>query len=243
MTIYDNDDVDNEESSQDITCDTQEKENLQQISENIMIFMRGKYALDEIGDGKNELAFCENGNIIFTIRIYKSRYDFLIDDQCISVSDLETLDTVKELILKKKKPNRKPFAKKNAIVSDCGNRCDLCVHYTKTFSEDFLIEIGRRILRVYSKRKKTTKAMEKNWKLKNKFPPCSGCETGGIGNQYDCTQVRCAIRSGVDKCLNCRKYPCELSNVGLRPEIHTKTIYADDVTWAILPYVPKQYGN
>jgi len=30
---------------------------------------------------------------------------------------------------------------------------------------------------------------------------------------------------------------------GLKPEIHTNTIYAEDVTKIILPYVYGQYGN
>ena len=42
------------------------------------------------------------------------------------------------------------------------------------------------------------------------------------------------------------KNPCDKAHhlcAGLDPEIHTDIIYADDVTWAILPYVYKQYGN
>jgi hypothetical protein len=29
----------------------------------------------------------------------------------------------------KKKPNRKPLPKEQAIYGGCGHRCDLCVHY------------------------------------------------------------------------------------------------------------------
>lgn len=47
----------------------------------------------------------------------------------IPVSDLETLEAVKLLIIIKKNPNRKPFPKDRTIYSDCGMRCDLCVHY------------------------------------------------------------------------------------------------------------------
>jgi len=46
------------------------------------------------------------------------------------VADMATLEAVKELIMIKKKPNRKPFPKEQAVLSKCGMRCDLCVHYT-----------------------------------------------------------------------------------------------------------------
>ena len=43
---------------------------------------------------------------------------------------------LKKLILIKKKPNRKPLPKDNAVYGKCGHRCDLCVHYTES-SEEF----------------------------------------------------------------------------------------------------------
>lgn len=42
------------------------------------------------------------------------------------------------------------------------------------------------------------------------------------------------------RCVECEKYPCEQATVGYRQLEHTN-ISADDVTWAILPYVPHQY--
>ena len=55
--------------------------------------------------------------------------------------------------------------------------------------------------------------------------------------------MKCATENGVDKCINCNKYPCDKACVGLPPKIHTRIILADDVTWGILPFVYKQYGN
>lgn len=49
----------------------------------------------------------------------------------IDVSTLEQLEEIKKLVLIKKKPNRKPFPKTNALYSKCGQRCDLCIHYTQ----------------------------------------------------------------------------------------------------------------
>lgn len=53
----------------------------------------------------------------------------------IDISTLEQLEDVKNLILIKKKPNRKPFPKDNAVYSKCGQRCDLCIHYTNISEE------------------------------------------------------------------------------------------------------------
>jgi hypothetical protein len=47
----------------------------------------------------------------------------------IRVDNLETLETVKQMIMIKKKPNRKPFPQNHIHMSNCGHRCDLCVHY------------------------------------------------------------------------------------------------------------------
>lgn len=48
----------------------------------------------------------------------------------IRVDNLDTVEAVRKLILIKKKPNRKPFPKENAVYGKCGYSCDLCVHYT-----------------------------------------------------------------------------------------------------------------
>lgn len=51
---------------------------LDRISHETMIFMRGKYKLDEIGDGKNELKFKQGGKTILTVYIHEDRFTFLI---------------------------------------------------------------------------------------------------------------------------------------------------------------------
>jgi hypothetical protein len=35
-----------------------------------MRFMRGKYAFNKIANGTDELPFCDNGEVIFTIHIH-----------------------------------------------------------------------------------------------------------------------------------------------------------------------------
>lgn len=50
----------------------------EQISHETMVFMRGKYRLDEIGDGKDELKFKQGQKTILTIYIREDKYTFLI---------------------------------------------------------------------------------------------------------------------------------------------------------------------
>ncbi len=157
----------------------------------------------------------------------------------IPVSDLETLEAVKKMVLIKKKPNRKPLPKINAIYSSCGHRCDLCVHYTgETISEDLRAELKERLIRVYAG------GVGDGGYWGDDMQLCDGCHTGGLNKRFDCDSLKCATENGVDRCQNCHKNPCEKSQhlyQGMKPEIHTKTITADDVTWIILPYVYGQY--
>jgi hypothetical protein len=217
---------------------------MRKVSEEIMRFMRGKYALDEIGNSVDELTFCENEDVIIKIQIYNDHYDFYIDNDCISLTDLESLENIKSRIIDKKKPNRNSFPKENAIYADCGHRCDLCVHYTgAAFTDEFRIEIGNRIERAYNIKAKDLKPINSIQELYKRRTPCGGCQKGGISKIFDCYQRKCATENGVDKCMNCTKYPCDKACVGLPPEIHTGIILEGDVTWGILPFVYKQYGN
>ena len=51
---------------------------LEQVSHETMVFMRGKYRLDEIGDGKDELKFKQGKKTILTIYIREDKFTFLI---------------------------------------------------------------------------------------------------------------------------------------------------------------------
>ena len=158
----------------------------------------------------------------------------------IRVEDMATLEVVKQMILIKKNPNRKPFPKEQAVYADCGHRCDLCVHYTSgTFSEEFREEVKERLTRVYNS--PGTKVEDGYWGKDMQF--CNGCAQGGLNGNHDCEQKKCAAAKGFDKCVNCDQYPCDKATAGWPPKIETKSILAGDVTWAILPYVDGQYGN
>ncbi len=234
---------------------------LQKVSEEAMCFMRGNYALDEVGNGKDELKFRRGGKTVLTIYIREDRYDFLVifgkaererfeaerstflqilqdiyDNSktyhdgkwmLIPVADLDTLEGVKQLIRIKKKPNRKTFPKDNAIYSKCGQRCDLCIHYSGgTISEEFREELRERLTRVYR---------TEDWSMR-----CPGCYNKP--EEELCDQLKCAERKGVDRCLDCKEYGCSISPV-VNSKIEPKSILAEDVTWAVLPYVHDQYGN
>ena len=159
----------------------------------------------------------------------------------IPVADLETLEAVKKLILIKKRPNRKPFPKENAVYSGCGHRCDMCVHYRGgTISGELREELKARLIRVYA-----GGVGDGGW-WGDDMQLCDGCDTGGLDKSFGCESLKCAADNGVVMCRGCRKHPCEKAEhmcAGLKPEIHTDTIYADDVTKIILPYVYMQYGN
>ncbi len=234
---------------------------LQKVSEETMCFMRGKYLLDEVGNGKDELKFRRGGKTVLTIYIHDDRFEFLVifgkaerekfeldhdtfpseirdiyDNSkthhdgkwmWIPVADLDKLEAVKRLIMIKKKPNRKSFPKETAIYSKCGMRCDLCIHYSgDTISEVFRKELTVRLSRVYQ---------NDDWSMR-----CPGCYEKPEDDL--CEQLKCANTKGVDKCLDCEEYHCSISPVG-RSRIEAESILADDVTWAILPYVHDQYGN
>ena len=248
---------------------------LQKVSAETMRFLRGNYALDEIGNGKDELSIYHDGKLLLTISIREDRYDFqviLTQAECqlfemqrkdfsqkiqesydlskthhnekwllLSVADLPTLEAVKQLIRMKEIPNRKPFPQEQAVYSSCGQRCDLCVHYTGgTISEKFRAELKERLIRVYAG------GIDTNGYWGDDMQFCDGCHTGGLDKSFRCESLSCAAENGVTTCQKCRKHPCDKAHhfyQGLKPVIHTNTIFADDVTWTILPYVYKQYGN
>lgn len=237
---------------------------LEKVSHETMKFMRGKYRLDEIGDGKDELKFKQGQKTILTVYIHEDRFTFLIifgkkereifeavkeeypqwmldyyenantyhDGKWmfVDVKNLQELEVIKKLILIKKKPNRKPFPKDNALYSGCGHRCDLCIHYTG-LSEEVRSEIEPRLTRVWG---------AQDWSMR-----CDGCLSDNCHCKDDpCDQKRCAVEKKLKNCRDCTEYPCINATVGDSTSmIHTNVYLADDITWAILPYTPMQYED
>lgn len=240
------------------------KTELEKVSEETMRFMRGNYRLDEV-PGKyydiDCLKFRQGKKTILSINIHDDYYDFqiilgkaerekfearrdefpqeiqdLYDKErtlhdgkwlLIRVDNMATLEAVKQLILIKKKPNRKPLSKTHMRLSNCGHRCDLCIHYTgeTAFTDEEKEYRLKCHVAVYG---------AEDWPVN-----CGGCRFP------DCTveSAKCRKDKGQDKCHDCENYSTCLNTAGLPPKIHTRKITADEVTWAILPYVKGQYGN
>lgn len=233
---------------------------LEKVSHETMVFMRGKYRLDEIGDGKDELKFKQGQKTILTIYTHENCFTFLIifgqkereifETQADSFSDyihdyynnaktyhdgkwmfidvttMEQLEEIKKLILIKKKPNRKPFPKENAIFSKCGQRCDLCVHYVGTTD-------GQRAVMISN--------LNKIWKNTDWSMRCTGCYSKDCSCP-DCNAKGCYPQKGISKCKECSEFPCiKATSADYRSMIHNEVHYADEITWGILPYVPWQY--
>ena len=233
---------------------------LEKISHETMVFMRGKYCLDEIGDGKNELKFKQGQKTILTVYIHDDKFTFLVifgkkerelfdaarndfspfilnyyDNSktfhdgkwmFIDVSTLEQLEEIKKLIQIKKKPNRKLFSKENALYSKCGQRCDLCVHYTGTSQEQ------RQIMEAN---------LNKMWENTDWSMSCQGCHSENCGCK-DCNAKQCISKKNLSNCKDCPEYPCiKATSADYRSMIHTEVHYKDEITWGILPYVPLQY--
>lgn len=235
---------------------------LEKISHDTMVFMRGKYRLDEIGDGKDELKFKQGKSTILTVYTHDDRYSFLVifgkkerelfesvretfspwvqnvydssktyhDGKWMlfDVTALEQFDEVKRLVMIKKKPNRKPFPKDGAYYSMCGQRCDLCIHYNG-MSEERRTEISPLLTRF--------------WDIDDWSMRCSGCfEPDCHAADGSCEPRQCAKSKCVSGCKECKEYPCINAGVAdVTAKIHTGTVTADEVTWAILPYVAEQY--
>ena len=172
-----------------------------------------------------------------TIQDLYTKSDALHDGlwMLIRVDNLEMLEALKQMIMIKKKPNRKPFPKERVYISDCGHRCDLCVHYTGgTISDELRLELRERLERVY-----------KSGDWGENMMLCPGCRDNTFPdwNGDSCNQKKCATKKGVAKCLDCREFNTCKPQAGLKGKIEHKSILAADVTWAILPYVDGQYGN
>lgn len=239
---------------------------LEKVTIEIVKFMRGKYRLDEVAGMYYDipcLKFRQSKKTIVSINLHQDHYDFqiilgnaerekfeaikhefpteiqeLYDKErtlhdgkwlLIRVDNLHTLEAVKKLILIKKNPNRKPFSKENAVFGKCGHRCDLCVHYTG-ITEEFRNDLIPHLNAVYG---------DLDWSMR-----CTGCDTPGChccGKDSElCEPLKCLHQNQLNTCFDCKKYPCEYATVGYR-QLEHRNISADDVTWAILPYVPHQY--
>lgn len=235
---------------------------LEQVSHKTMVFMRGRYCLDEMGNGKDELKFRQGKKTILTIYTREDRFDFLLifgkkereafearrqefspwardiydsartyhDGKWMMfpVSGLKELEELKKLIMIKKKPNRKPFPKEGAVYGQCGQRCDLCVHYTGQDQE---------------RRQAMIPPLTRMYGITDWSMGCGGCESDTCHCKEDpCPAKACAAERGLARCRDCPEHPCLRATTSDHLSmIHTGSHDRDEITWGILPYVPYQY--
>lgn len=242
---------------------------IEKVGLEIVKFMRGKYCLDEVAGMFYDVPcvkFRQGKRTIVSINLYEDYYVFqiilgkaerekfeavrhefpteiqeLYDRErtlhdgkwlFIRVDNLKSLEVVKKLILIKKKPNRKAFAKENAVYGKCGHRCDLCVHYTE-IAEEFRERLITHLDIVYGR--------GLDWNMRCTGCASAGCHCCGEGSEL-CDPLKCLKKKQLESCFVCEKYPCEQATVGYR-QLEHRDMAADDITWAILPYVPKQYED
>lgn len=245
-----------------VPCKPDHMTALEQVSHEAMVFMRGYYCLDEVGNGRDELKFKQGKRTILTVYVKEDRFDFMLiygqkerevfearraefplwvleiyDNaktyhdgkwMMFPVSAPEQLEELKPLIFIKKKPNRKPFPKEGAVYGQCGQRCDLCVHYTGQ-DEDRRQRMLPLLNRVYG---------ELDWSMR-----CGGCESETCHcKDQPCPAKSCAAQKGLAQCRDCGEHPCVRATTSDHMSmIHSGTYAADEITWGILPYVPRQY--
>lgn len=237
----------------------------EQLEYEIVKFMRGKYRLDEVAGMFYDIPcikFRQGKKTVVSINLYGDHYVFqiilgkaererfetirhefpveiqeLYDGEktlhdgkwlFLRVDNVRDFEVIKKLIIIKKKPNRRSLKSKNAVYGKCGHRCDLCVHYTE-MCEEVRNRIVPHLSKVYD---------NSDWSMR-----CTGCDTPGCQcytvNDV-CVPLMCLKEKKGRSCFACNLYPCENATVGYKRLEH-KNISSDDVTWAILPYVPHQY--
>ena len=157
----------------------------------------------------------------------------------ISVDNLEKLEVIKQMIMIKKKPNRKPLSKENAIYAACGHRCDMCVHYRGgTISDERREDIKKRLIRVYAD------GVDDGGYWGDDMEFCDGCASGGISKVFDCEPFKCAGKKGHKSCADCGDFDKSCKPyVGYRGNIEPKSLSTDDITWAIFPYMTERYWD
>lgn len=238
--------------------------NMEKISHETMKFMRGKYRLDEIGDGKDELKFKQGKKTILTIYIREDRFTFLIifgkqERECFELQKQEfsqyicdhyeganTYHDGKWMFIDVTTLEQLEDIKKLIQIKKKPNR--------KAFPKENAVygKCGHRcdLCVHYNQMDEEQRTVVKShlnqvWGFDEWNMRCGGCNSSECYCKDDpCDQMKCAAEKGFSTCKECNVYPCKNATVGdQRSRIHIDVYYADDITWGILPFVPGQYGN
>ena len=83
----------------------------------------------------------------------------------------------------------------------------------------------------------------KMWGITDWSMRCDGCYSENCYCKDEpCHAKECAVIKHLQECKECSEFPCiRATSADHRSMIHTEVHEADEITWAILPYVPWQY--
>lgn len=237
---------------------------LEKVSHETMKFMRGRYRLDEIGDGKDELKFRQGQKTILTIYTHEDKFTFLLIFGKKERDAFEKVQNDYSQWIREYYDNAQTYHDGKWMYIDVTNLEQL---------EELkkLIQIKKRPNRkpfpkegaVYSKcgqrcdlcihyegmseelRSEIEPRLTRVWDTTDWSMRCGGCYSDHCYCKDEaCDQINCAAEKGIGVCRDCKEYPCINAAVANGTSmIHTNKILADDVTWAILPYTPMQYED
>ena len=237
---------------------------LEKISYETMIFMRSKYRLDEVGDGKDELKFKQGQKTILTIYTKEDRYTFLIifgkKEREVFESDADsyskyiqdyydgsrTYHDGKWMFIDVTTPEQLEEVKKLIMIKKKPNRKPFPTegaYYSKCGHRcDMCVHFTGMSDEL---RNEIIPHLTKVWDVHEWDMRCDGCHSPDCYCKDDpCHAKKCAPGKGLSECKDCPNYPCPEATVGdCAQKIHTASYTAEEITWAILPYTPFPYDK
>ena len=238
---------------------------LEQISHEFMKYMRGKYRLDEIGDGKDELKFKQGKKTVVTVYLHEDRFTFLLifgkkeREQFEAVREefspwlLRCYDSAKTyhdgkwMFLDVTEPRQLKEIRRLIEIKKKPNRKpfpkETALYSACGHRCDLCIHyagLDESVREEIEPRLTRVWGNDSDWTMR-----CGGCFSDTCYCKDEpCTQKVCAAEKGLAACRKCSQYPCRNAGAANSASmIHTKVILADDITWAILPYAPIQYED
>lgn len=133
------------------------------------------------------------------------------------------VDLLMHLLHIKKRPNRKPEKLSSAVISLCGNRCDLCPLHKDHFDPA-----------AFTEGEKHCYLTAEEPAVDHSAHTCPGCVS-----EKDCGYRRCAAAKGLTSCGDCDFEHC-ISEHFTEPGRCNLGITADEVSRFILPFCGKE---
>ena len=238
---------------------------LEKLSHEIMVFMRGKYRLDEVPGKWYDvpcLRFRQSGKTLVTFCLYPDSFGV---QTVLGKAERQKFDEMREmfppdvleqydrepthsdgkwLMLRVDSSESWETAKKLILLKKKPNRKPFPAEgaiYAKCGQRcDLCIHCIHTTDEQRALMKPNLDAMwgESDWAMR-----CGGCESDTCYCKDDpCPAKACAKEKGIDGCRECACFPClKATTADHRSMLHTENHKADEITWGILPYVPWQY--